>query len=268
MSRIADRFATLRAKGEKALITYIAAGDPSLEATAVLIKRIEAAGADMIELGLAFSDPLADGPTIQAGSQRALAAGANTDAVLALVKRVREEGVRLPILIMTYYNLLLRPGLATFCSHAKEAGVDGLIIPDVPMEEADELLEATRAVGLDLVQFVAPTSPPERIQRAAQLATGFVYCLTLTGVTGARSELPTRFKQTVALAKEATETPVAVGFGISTPEHVRQVAELADGVIVGSAIVRLCGEGRPIDEMADRIGSFVSQLKAATRVPK
>ncbi|HLN62298.1 MAG TPA: tryptophan synthase subunit alpha, partial [Symbiobacteriaceae bacterium] len=134
MSRISERFAALRAKGEKALVTYIAAGDPSLEATAALVKAIEQAGADVVELGLAFSDPLADGPTIQAGSQRALAAGANTDNVFAMVRQVRADGVQLPMLIMTYINLVMRPGIETFCRRAKEAGIDGLIIPDVPME--------------------------------------------------------------------------------------------------------------------------------------
>lgn len=265
MSRISERFAALRAKGEKALVTYIAAGDPSLDATAALVKAIEQAGADVVELGLAFSDPLADGPTIQAGSQRALAGGANTDNVLAMVRQVREDGVRLPILIMTYINLVMRPGIETFCQRAKEAGIDGLIIPDVPMEEADELLEACQAVGLDLVQFVAPTSPPDRIERAAKMATGFVYCVSLTGVTGARAALPERFKATVAETKRHTATPVCVGFGIATPEQVREVSAIADGVIVGSAIVKRCGEGLPLPELTRQVGEFVGTLKAATR---
>lgn len=266
MSRIAERFAALRHRGEKALITYIAAGDPSLAATRALVQGIAAAGADIIELGLAFSDPLADGPVIQAGSQRALAAGANTDNVLDLVRDLRTAGVQVPLVIMTYYNLLNRPGVANFCTRAKAAGIDGLIIPDVPMEECDELLAATQAVGLDLIQFVAPTSTPDRVERAAHLSTGFVYCVSLTGVTGARTELPTRFVQTVGLAKSHTETPVAVGFGIATPEQVRQVAAIADGVIVGSAIVRLCGEGLPVPQLTERVANFVAELKAATRM--
>lgn len=265
MSRIAETFAALRQKGEKAMVTYIAAGDPSLEATKALLPRLAAAGADLIELGLAFSDPLADGPTIQAGSMRALQAGANTDNVLAMIRSARDEGLTTPILIMTYMNLVSRPGLDTFCARAKAAGVDGLILPDVPMEEADEVLEATRRHGLDLVQFVAPTSPPDRIERAARLATGFVYCVSLTGVTGQRAELPTRFVEVVRQAKAATSTPVLVGFGISTPEHVRQVSAIADGVIVGSAIVKLCGEGGTTPELLDRVSSFVAGLKAATR---
>jgi tryptophan synthase alpha chain len=216
-------------------------------------------------MGLAFSDPLADGPTIQAGSQRALAAGANTDNVFAMVRQVRADGVQLPMLIMTYINLVMRPGIETFCRRAKEAGIDGLIIPDVPMEEADVLLAACQATGLDLVQFVAPTSTPDRIERAAKLATGFVYCVSLAGVTGARAALPERFKATVADAKRHTDTPVCVGFGIATPEQVQEVAQVADGVIVGSAIVKLCGEGLPVPELTRKVGAFVATLKAATR---
>lgn len=265
MSRIAERFAELRQKGEKALVSYIAAGDPSLEATAAIVRGLEAAGVDMIELGLAFSDPLADGPTIQAGSQRALAAGANTDNVLALVKRLREGGVKLPLLIMTYYNLLLRRGVGRFCLDAKAAGIDGLIIPDVPTDEADELLEATGMAGLDLVQFVAPTSPSDRIRRAAEMASGFLYCVSLTGVTGARAELPTRFREVVQEAKRVSATPVCVGFGISRPEQVRDVAAIADGVIVGSAFVKICGEGLPTEELVTKISAYAAELKAATR---
>jgi tryptophan synthase alpha chain len=265
MSRISERFAALRAKGEKALVTYVAAGDPSLEATAALIPALEAAGADLIELGLAFSDPLADGPVIQAGSQRALAAGANTDRVLEMVAQVRRAGAKVPLLIMTYYNLLLRPGVAQFCRRAAEAGVDGLIIPDVPMEEADELLAAAAAAGLDLVQFVAPTSTPDRIERAAKLASGFVYCVSLTGVTGERTALPSRFRELVLETKRHTDTPVCVGFGISRPEQVREVCEIADGVIVGSAIVRLCGEGGTAEQLTERVSEYVRNLKAATK---
>ncbi len=265
MSRIANRFAMLRERREKALVTYIAAGDPSLDATKDLVKAIERAGADIVELGLAFSDPLADGPVIQAGSQRALAAGANTDNVLKVIAELRTEGVQLPIVIMTYYNLLNRPGVDAFCARAAAAGVDGLILPDVPMEEGDEVLEAATKHGLDLIQFAAPTSTPDRIERAAKLATGFVYCVSLTGVTGQRTELPTRFVDVVKAAQSHTATPVCVGFGISTPDQVRQVAAIADGVIVGSAIVKLCGQDLPRSELVARVGEFVSQLKAATR---
>lgn len=265
MSRIAARFAELKARGEKGLVAYIAAGDPSLEASRQIIHALVEAGVDLIELGLPFSDPLADGPVIQAGTQRALAAGANTDNVLELIATVRREGVSLPILIMTYYNLLTRPGVDIFCRRAKEAGVDGLILPDVPMEEGDELLAATRAHGLDLVQFVAPTSTPDRIERAGKLATGFVYVVSLTGVTGARESLPERMTGLVEAVKAVTDTPVAVGFGISRPEHVRQVTAVADAAIVGSAFVRLCGEGYPVEELTARMKQLASELKDATK---
>lgn len=263
--RIAARFAALKERNEKALICYIAAGDPSLDATYDLVRAMEAAGADLIELGLPFSDPLADGPTIQEGSQRALAAGANTDTVLALIGRIRASGVQVPLLIMTYYNLLLKPGLQAFCDRARAVGVDGLIIPDLPMEESAELLAAATGAGLDLIQFVAPTSPPGRIARAAALASGFVYCVSLTGVTGARAELPKRFAETVRQAQAAGSLPVAVGFGIARPEQVRQVAAIADGVIVGSAIVKLIGEAQPAAERTARVARFVAELKAATK---
>jgi tryptophan synthase alpha chain len=265
MSRISERFAELRARGEKALVAYIAAGDPALAATPVFIRALEAGGADMVELGLAFSDPLADGPTIQAGSQRALAAGATTDKVFAMVAQLRTEGLKTPLLIMTYYNLLLRPGVANFCARAGKAGVDGLIIPDVPMEEADELLEAATAAGLELIQFVAPTSTADRIEKLARLASGFVYAVSLTGVTGERAALPARFQELVTAAKRHTETPVCVGFGISRPEQVREVAAVADGVIVGSAFVRICGETQNTQEAAERLRSLAADLKSATK---
>lgn len=268
MSRIAARFAELKSRGEKGLVAYIAAGDPSLEATRRLIHALVEAGVDMIELGLPFSDPLADGPVIQAGTQRALAAGANTDNVLELIATVRREGVTLPLLIMTYYNLVSRPGVANFCRRAREAGVDGLILPDVPMEEGDEILGATSENGLDLVQFVAPTSTPDRIEKLGKLASGFVYVVSLTGVTGVRETMPERMVGLVQAVKATTDTPVAVGFGISRPEHVRQVTAVADAAIVGSAFVKLCGEGLPIDQMVERVKQLAKELKDATKQQK
>ncbi len=268
MSRIGARFAELKSRGEKGLVAYIAAGDPSIEASRQFIHALVEAGVDIIELGLPFSDPLADGPVIQAGTQRALLAGANTDNVLELIATVRREGVTTPILIMTYINLLTRPGIESFCRRAAEAGVDGLILPDVPMEEADELLAATRATGLDLVQFVAPTSTPDRIERAGKLASGFVYVVSLTGVTGQREALPERLSDLVQATKAVTETPVAVGFGISTPEHVRQVVAVADAAIVGSAFVRICGEELELPVKVAKLKGFAVDLKEATKVKK
>jgi len=265
VGRITARFATLRSRGEKGLIAYIAAGDPSLETTRQLVHALAAGGVDMVELGLPFSDPLADGPVIQAASQRALAAGANTDNVLELVAALRADGLQIPLLIMAYYNLVLRPGVETFCRRAAAAGVDGLILPDVPMEEGDEIQAATQEAGLDLIQFVAPTSPPDRISRAAGLARGFIYAVSLTGVTGMRASLPPQVTDLVRAVKAVTDTPVAVGFGVSRPEHVRQITEVADAAIVGSAFVRRCGEGLPEHELVSRVRILAEELKAATR---
>jgi tryptophan synthase alpha chain len=265
MGRIGERFAFLKSRGEKALIAYLAAGDPAPEATPVLVRALAEAGADMIELGIPFSDPLADGPTIQAASQRALAAGITTEKALAIVRELRDGGLELPLLIMTYYNLVLHDGEEAFCRKAREAGVDGLIIPDLPLEESEGLQAAARRYGLDLVQFAAPTSAPERIRRLAQAATGFLYVVSLTGVTGERQSIPPRFREVVAEARLHAEIPVAVGFGISTPEQVREVAAIADGVIVGSAIVRLCGQPLPVDALAAQVGELVRSLKAATK---
>ncbi|MFB5084075.1 tryptophan synthase subunit alpha [Symbiobacterium thermophilum] len=265
MSRIAERFALLRSRGEKGLIAYLAAGDPSLATSRRLVHALAEAGVDMVELGLPFSDPLADGPVIQAASQRALAAGANTDNVLELVAALRADGLQIPLLIMTYYNLVLRPGVENFCHRAAAAGVDGLILPDVPVEESDEIRAAAGAVGLDLIQFVAPTSPPERIRRAADLARGFIYAVSSTGVTGVRDRLPPQLTAMVEAVKAVTDTPVAVGFGISRPEQVRQVTAVADAAIVGSAFVRHCGEGLPEHELVERVRILAEELKAGTR---
>lgn len=265
MTRIAERFAALRSRGEKGLIAYLAAGDPSLETTRKLVHALAEAGVDMVELGLPFSDPLADGPVIQAASQRALAAGANTDNVLELVATLRADGLQMPLLIMTYCNLVLRPGVERFCRRAADAGVDGLILPDVPMEEGDEIQAATQAAGLDLIQFVAPTSPPDRIRRAAELARGFIYAVSSTGVTGMRDRLPPQLTAMVEAVKAVTDTPVAVGFGISRPEQVRQVTAVADAAIVGSAFVRHCGEDLPEHELIERVRVLAEELKAGTR---
>lgn len=263
-SRISSRFAALRQEGAKALITYIMAGDPNIETTFHLVHTLERAGVDIVELGLPFSDPLADGPVIQAAGQRALAAGATTDKVLGLVADLRRSGVRLPLVLMGYYNMIQARGLERFCQDAKEAGLDGLIVPDVPLEESDEILAATRQAGLDLILFVAPTSTDERISQTAALASGFVYAVSLTGVTGERQELPQRFMEVVAQTKQQTDVPVVVGFGISRPEQVQDITKVADGVIVGSAFVRLCGEGLPQEELLRRMESYAVELKAAT----
>lgn len=265
MSRIEQRFAELKARGEKAMIAYLAAGDPDLDSTYELVLEFERQGVDVMELGLAFSDPIADGPAIQQGSQRALAAGSNTAQFFDLVRRLRSAGCQLPIIIMTYYNLLLKPGLDRFVQQAAGAGVDGLIIPDLPYEEEADLRAAADRVGIDLVRFMAPTSTDERLALAGQGARGFVYLVSLTGVTGARTAVSERVAPLVERARRFTDQPLCVGFGISSPEHVRYICQFADGVIVGSALVQVCGQGLPRPELVRTLGEKVGGLKAATR---
>lgn len=265
-SRIANRFASLRQRGDKALVAYIMAGDPSLATTFKLVQALERAGADIIELGLPFSDPLADGPVIQAAGQRALANKVRTDDVFQLVADLRKAGSAIPLAIMGYYNMIHARGVERFCQDARAAGVDGLIVPDVPFDEGEELLAATTASRLNLVQFIAPTSTSDRLKRAGELANGFIYAVSLTGVTGAREALPTRFKNVVMETRKYSDVPIAVGFGISRPEQVRDVCQVADGVIVGSAFVRLCGEGLPEEELIRRVSALATELKDATRL--
>lgn len=264
-SRIVSRFASLRQRGDKALIAYIMAGDPTLATTFKLVQALERGGADIIELGLPFSDPLADGPVVQAAGQRALKQGMTTDKLFGLVADLRKAGSTVPIALMGYYNMIYARGVEKFCQDAKAAGLDGLIVPDVPFDEGDDLLAATRAARMDLIQLVAPTSTPDRIKRAAELSSGFIYAVSLTGVTGERQTLPATFRHTVAQVKQQTDVPVAVGFGISRPDQVREVTAIADGVIVGSAFVRLCGQGLPEAELLARIQAYAAELKAATR---
>jgi tryptophan synthase alpha chain len=262
--RISERFESLRARGEKALITYITAGDPNADATAGLLREIDRAGADVIELGIPFSDPLADGPTIQAASQRALDGGMTVRCILDIVRATRGD-VAAPIVLMTYYNPIHAYGLATFARDAAAAGVSAILISDLPPEESDPWCSEAKAAGLETVFLLAPTSTPDRIRRAAELSTGFIYCVSRTGVTGARDELSTEIESLVAQIRNVTDKPVAVGFGVSTPEHVAQVCRYADGAIVGSAIVSMIDKGADSPEMPANVGAFVQSLKAATR---
>lgn len=265
MTRIEQRFAALKARGEKALMPYICAGDPDLETTRRLLPALQAAGADAIEYGIPFSDPIADGPVIQQAGQRALAAGITVEKAFALLKEARENGFTIPVCIMTYYNLIYSRGVEQFALAAAAAGADGIIVPDLSLEESEPLQAACRDANLNLIQFIAPTSPPERMQAIAQQSSGFIYCVSLTGVTGARDTLSERIAPMVAAARQHTGLPLCVGFGVSTPAHARQVAAQADGVIVGSAVVRLCGEGGSPAEIAQRVGDFVRSLKEGVR---
>lgn len=251
MGRISDTFARLRAEQRIALMPYLTIGFPQRESALELVPAMEAAGASLFELGMPFSDPLADGATIQRATQRALDNGVNLAYCLETVAALRERGVQAPLLLMGYYNPLLRYGLERACAEFAAAGGDGWIIPDLPPEEAQELRNASTTHGLDLIMFVAPTSSDARIARIAATASGFIYCVALTGVTGARQDLAAGLEDFLARIRRHSDLPLVVGFGISQPEHVRQLARMTDGAIVGSALIQHleqlapaeCGEG-------------------------
>jgi tryptophan synthase alpha chain len=261
MSRIKNTFSRLKKRNEAALIPYIMAGDPDLAATKRLILEMEKAGCDIIELGAPFSDPLADGPTIQKAALRSLARNTSVADVLALVADVRRES-RIPLILMTYYNLIFRYGEERFAAEAAAAGLDGIILPDLPPEEAQTLIQAAKKNGLDMIFLLAPTSTPERVKLVSRLSQGFVYYVSLTGVTGARAALPGTVEDSLNKIKTMTEKPVAVGFGISTPDQAAQVAHWgADGVIVGSALVKVIEENGSSPELVAQAGRFVKALK-------
>ncbi len=241
MSRIASAFTAADGSRKKAFIPFITCGDPTLDVTEEAVVAMVEAGADLIELGIPFSDPTAEGPVIQEANIRALANKVTTDDVFALVARLRERGVQIPMVFMTYSNVLFSYGLERFAAAAAKAGIDGVILPDVPHEEKPEFAEPLAAEGLELVSLIAPTSH-ERIRRIAGDAAGFVYCVSSLGVTGVRSEITTDIAAMVELVRSATDVPCAVGFGISTPEQAANMAAKSDGAIVGSAIIKILAE--------------------------
>ena len=249
-TRIQSLFKSLK---RKALIAYITAGDPAPECTPDLVAALERGGADLIELGVPFSDPIADGPVIQRGSERALKAGTNVHKVLGIAKKIRETS-EIPLLLFTYLNPVLRYGLDTLARDAKAAGIDGCLLTDVSVEEASPYVSAMRSAGLDTVFLAAPTSTPERLKLVAEYSTGFVYLVSRTGVTGERASLSSAVAPLVASMRAITPLPLAVGFGISTPEQAHEVAQIADGIVVGSAFVRL------IEQKGD-LESFTRSLR-------
>ena len=263
-SRLDATFAALRARHERALVAYFTAGDPSLALTRKLVVEAARRGADVIELGIPFSDPLADGPVVQRATQRALAAGVTLPRVLELVREMRGE-VSAPLVFLTYYNPILAFGLKAFCRTSVEAGIDGVIVADLPPEESGPLRSEAMAAGLDLIHLVAPTSTPERMRKIARASEGFVYMVSLTGVTGERTTLAPELTQQLRAFRAITTKPVCVGFGIGTPEQAALVGRLADGVIVGSAIVRLVEQHASSPELLGRVGDFIAGLKAPLR---
>ncbi len=265
MTRLTQTFEALRLRGERALVAYFTAGDPSLADSRRLVLEAARRGADVIELGVPFSDPIADGPVIQRAGMRALARGTSLARVLETVATLRAE-MRVPLVLFTYYNPLLAFGLKAFARTAAEEGVDGVIVVDLPIEEAGPLATEAEAAGLDLVQLVAPTSTPERVRRIARRSRGFIYAVSLTGVTGERRELPRDLEAQIRTLRLVTTKPVCVGFGIGHPAQVAAVGRLADGVIVGSAIVRLVEERADSATLVDDLGDFIEALKAPLRV--
>tara|TARA_B100000315_G_scaffold254425_1_gene295472 strand:+ start:2156 stop:2950 length:795 start_codon:yes stop_codon:yes gene_type:complete len=262
MGRIRLVFAQLRAKKKKALIPYIMAGDPSLEMTEALVLAIERAGADIVELGVPFSDPIADGPVIQGAAQRSLQAGTSLKKIFTLVRTLRTR-TQVPLVLMCYYNSILACGEKQFCHAAVEAGVDGIIVPDLLVDESVGLRKSARALGLDVILLLAPTSTPERVSKVAKASQGFVYYVSLTGVTGAQLAHGYNIQEKVADIRHASQVPVAVGFGISSPSEAADVASIADGVIVGSALVKIIAKPATQSVVLNQVSAFVHDLKQA-----
>lgn len=257
MSRIKEAFAN-----GKAFIPFITCGDPDLETTKKIIKEMVANGADLVELGIPFSDPTAEGPVIQDANLRALSGNVTTDKVFDMVKELREE-VSVPLVFMTYANVVFSYGIERFCKKAKEVGMDGIILPDVPFEEKEEFAPTCREYGLDFISLIAPTSN-DRIEMIAKNAEGFVYCVSSLGVTGVRSNITTDLGAMTDLVRKANpDVPCAIGFGISKPEQAEKMSKVADGCIVGSAIVRLVGEHGV--NAAPVVGEYVKSMKDAMR---
>jgi tryptophan synthase alpha chain len=255
---IRETFEKLRAEGRAALMPYLTIGYPTPVLSVDLAQAAVEAGADMLELGIPFSDPLADGATIQHTTQVALDQGTTVGTCLDAVAELRRRGVGVPLLLMGYYNPIFQWGTETFCAACRKVGADGLIVPDLPPEEADELHTACREYGLDLIMFLAPTSTDERVREVVRRASGFLYLVSLTGVTGARDRLPADLESFVARVRRATDLPLAVGFGVGNPQQAARVARIADGVIVGSALLRAIGES---DDPIRMTKQFVRELR-------
>ena len=245
MSRITDTFNQLKKENRKAFIPYIMAGDPTLMATKKFVIELESAGADIIELGVPFSDPLADGPTIQRAAERSLQHGTTLRKVIALAKEIRRHS-EIPLILMTYYNPVFKFGIEQFIKKAVRAGIDGVIIPDLIPDEADDFIRIARKYKLDTIFLLAPTSTQERIHKVVRASTGFIYYVSITGITGSKLSMESAMKNTLNSIKTVTKKPVAIGFGISNPEEASSTAKLADGIIVGSAIVKLISKGGDI----------------------
>ena len=263
MNRIDRKFKELKAQKKKAFIAYLTAGDPDLSATRKMVSSLERSGVDIIELGVPFSDPIADGPTIQAASHRALAGGVTLKKIFSMTGDLR-KATQMPIAFMTYYNPVLRYGIKKFIRDCSLKGVDGVIIPDLPLEEAEPLMRYAREKNISTIFLAAPTSTRKRIGMIAEKSRGFIYYVSLTGVTGARRDLPPEVIANVKMVKSMTDKPVAVGFGISSAGQARDIAKVADGVIVGSAIVKIIAENQKNAEtLISKVCNFSRKIARA-----
>jgi tryptophan synthase alpha chain len=261
MSRIDDTFAALRAARQTGLVAYVTAGDPTLARTAEILQTLDRSGADVIEVGVPFSDPLADGPVIQRATERALAGGATLTGVLDMLATVRPL-IRAPIVIFSYANPILRMGLDAFARRAREVGVDGVLTLDVPPEEAGEWRQALEAMGIDTIFLLSPTTADDRMQRAAALGSGFLYGISRLGVTGARDTVADSAAELAARVRRTTDRPLALGFGVSRPEHVRAIGEYADAAVVGSALVNVIAEHGSGPGLLDEVERYIRWLRS------
>lgn len=257
-SRIETTFKKIKKDGRKAFIPYIMTGDPSLEKTKDLVYLFEEIGADIVELGVPFSDPLADGPTIQRASERALSNGINLRKVINFVRDIRVN-IKIPIVLMTYFNPVFRYGIDSFISEAKDKGVDGVIIPDLPPDEADDFIKHARKALLNTIFLLAPTSTEDRIKKISRVSTGFIYYVSITGITGSSLLFDGSMQSLISKIRKCTNKPIAVGFGVSTPEEASAVAAIADGVIVGSAIIK------KLYESPEDFKNYLVELRAAIK---
>ncbi len=264
MSRISEKFHTLRAKKEKALIIYLTAGDPSLAVTKELILAMETAGADILEIGIPFSDPTADGPVIQAAAQRALKNGTTLAGILEMIGELRQVS-QIPIVLFGYFNPIFAYGTKKFALAAQKDGVDGVLVVDLPPEEARELRQYSDAAGIDFISLIAPTTGSARERQIAAQTAGFIYYVSITGITGTAAPVIADIKIAVDRIEKITKLPVAVGFGIATPEQAREIGLLADGIVIGSAVVRMIDENRNNPELVKVVAGYVSKIKQALR---
>ena len=263
MTRIDAKFAKLKAEGKKAFVAYIMGGDPDVDTSLAVMKGLPAAGVDVIELGMPFTDPMADGPTIQLAGQRALDGGMTMDKVLGMVRDFRAGDSETPIVLMGYYNPIYSRGVDRFLTDAKAAGIDGLIVVDLPPEEDSELCLPAQAAGLNFIRLATPTTDDKRLPKVLQNTSGFVYYVSITGITGAAAAVATDVAPEVARIKRSTDLPVIVGFGITTADNARDIAGIADGCVVGSAIVKEIGAGKPVAEVLARVADLAAGAHSA-----